>query len=74
MKNTAFTIISIPIVISIICGFVIAANSVISILPAWPFLGVLMITAITAVFIAGAFLLIGLVQWLLQYVNKRTVN
>ena len=73
MKNTAFSIISTPIVISIICGFVIAVNSVISILPTWPFFGMLMITTITALFTVGAFLLVGFVQWLLQYLNNRTI-
>ena len=73
MKNTAFKIAFTPVAISMICGILLAVNSVIHVLPAWPIWGLVIVSTTVAVFTVGSVLVIGVAQWLMQYVNKQTV-
>lgn len=73
MKNTAFTMTFTPIAISIFCGVLLAVNDAIPVVPGWPLWGLLLVSMVVALVVITSLLLIGLVQWFMQYMNKPAV-
>ena len=72
MKNTVFNTACASIVTSILSAFLLAADDVLAIIPAWLLWGLFVISTTFAVVTVISLIFSGVAEWLIQSLNKRT--